>query len=99
MTRQVWSRNQAAVFLQKQGPEKGGLLVVDNCFALSHVRNLVRSDASCWTRRMQTFGPMCPMTQFASLTLSKVENNQELSEELWILLGARSPVCEQFLTG
>lgn len=82
-----------------QGPEKWGLLVVDNCFAVSHVRNLVRSNASDWTRRMQTFSPMCAMTQFDSLMLSKVERNQELSEELWILLGARSPVCEQFLTG
>lgn len=69
---------------------------MDNCFAVSHVKNLVRSDASDWTHRMQTFGPMCAID---SLMISKVESNQELSEELWILLGARSPVCELFLTG
>ncbi|MNM68195.1 hypothetical protein D3C81_797460 [compost metagenome] len=72
---------------------------METCFFVSHVRNLVGSNASDWTRRMQTFGPMCVMTQFDSLMLSKVESNQELSEELWTLLGARSPVCEQFLTG
>lgn len=72
---------------------------MDNCFAVNHVRNLVRSNASDWTRRIQTFELMCAMTQFDSLMLSKVGSNQELSEELWILLGARSPVCELFLTG
>lgn len=37
-------------------------------------------------------------SQLDALTLTAVQSNQELSGELWILLGARSAAFEQFLT-
>lgn len=57
------------------------------------------SHAKDWSDQMQPCGHVGAITRLDALTLSEVESNQELSEELWILLGARSPVCEQFLTG
>lgn len=72
-------------------PQANKFLIID----IGDVNTLLPENVHAGLSR----GYMKAIYAASALTLLEVENNQELSGELWILPGARSAACAQFLTG